>query len=382
MLFRWYFKDKSYYCNIIVHSQMKRIHNFSAGPAMLPQPVLEKVAAELLSYQGKGYSIIETSHRSRVFLDVLASAQTHIRQLMQLDERYHVLFLHGGATSDFYRVPQNFLLSRAASAAYIDSGVWTKKAIALAQTVGTVNIVASGADTNFTAIPECAELNLDPHNRYLYLCSNNTIYGTQYQSYPKPAGIPLIGDFTSDIFSREVDYSQFSLILASAQKNLGPAGCTVVVIEDSFLQSARDDLPNIHSYKALVKENCLINTPPVFAIYMIDEVLKWIIAEGGVAVMEQRNCQKAALLYDYLDATEFYRPVALKHSRSLMNITWTLPSQTLTEQFVATAAQADIIGIKGHRSVGGIRASIYNAIELSSIEKLIDFMKQFEKTHH
>ncbi|BBM88954.1 phosphoserine aminotransferase [Spirochaetota bacterium] len=360
---------------------VKRAYNFSAGPAMLPEPVMQKVADEFLSYNHLGYSIAETSHRSEVFLEVLADTKRRLKALLNLDNSYHIIFLHGGATSDFYRIPLNFLYKKDHCADYILTGHWSTKAYNAARTIHPVHIAASSEHNQFSSIPEPATLNLNPNSRYLYLCSNNTLFGTQFQTYPKTENIPLIGDFTSDIFSRDIDYNQFSMIFAATQKNLAPPGCSVIAIKDDFLAKCNPQAIALYSYKEAVAKDSLFNTPPTFNIYFVNEVLKWIEAEGGVTVIEKRNRTKAQLLYTCLDNSDLYKPVAHKAYRSIMNVTWKLPTAELTQKFIESAANNNIVAIKGHRSTGGIRVSIYNAMKIEYVSKLVEFMVDFEKKH-
>ncbi len=356
---------------------MKRLHNFSAGPGALPVSVLEEAQQEMLVYGGAGASIMEISHRSPEYTAVADSARHQLTALLGLGDDWHVLFLQGGASLQFYQTALNFL-SDGQTADYVNTGSWSKKAIAEARRVGDVNVAASSADDNFSHIPPVASWAHSKRPAYVHITSNNTIFGTQFQEDPVSAPAPVICDASSDFLSRPMDLTPYSVIYAGAQKNIGPAGVTVVLIRKSFLeQASQKDLPTMLDYRVHAEK--LFNTPPVFAVYMVEKVLRWIAGEGGLLGMKSRNEEKAALLYERIDRTDFYRGTARPDSRSKMNVTFRLPSEELESAFIADAKKEGLVALKGHRSAGGIRASIYNACELSSVEALVGFMTDFEK---
>ncbi len=362
-----------------MNQDTKRVWNFSAGPAMVPLTVLNKIKDEFLSYQGLGYSIMETSHRTKVFEAVLEDTKARLAKLLGLDESYAIALLHGSATMEFLRIPMNFLNDKNQSAEYIHTGNWANKAIQQAERYGNIHIAGSSKDAGFSYIPKGENLSFNKSkSRYLYLCSNNTIYGTQYHSYPKTGNMALVADFSSDILCRHVDMSQFSLIFACAQKNLGIAGTSFVAIKKEFLEQAVDDLPPMLSYKELFKANSLMNTPPVFCIYFMREVLAWIEARG-LDTLEKENRQKAERLYNVIDSHSLYLGVAEKEDRSLMNVTWNFKQDDMLEKFLKGAFEEDLVALKGHRLAGGLRASIYNAMPLAGVEKLAAYMEKFAK---
>ncbi len=352
-----------------------RLHNFSAGPGSLPAEVMLEVRDELPVYEGLGASIMEVSHRSKEFDGIWGRAQERLRRLLGLGPEWHVLFLQGGASMQFYQVPLNFLRADA-SADYLNTGAWSKKAIKEARRVGRVNVAASSEADEFTYIPEPSGWNLDPDAAYLHFTSNNTIFGTEYPFEPE-ASVPLVCDASSDFLSRPIEAERYGLIYAGAQKNIGPAGATAVLIKDSFLQTKKENLPTMLDYGSHTGE--MFNTPPVFAVYVVEKVLAWLEAKGGLAAMASENDRKAALLYGAIDAGGFYRSTARTDSRSKMNVTYRLPSEELEERFVKEAKAAGMVGLKGHRSVGGIRASIYNAVGLDSVAALVSLMQEFER---
>jgi phosphoserine aminotransferase len=358
----------------------ERIYNFSAGPAVLPVAVLEQARSELVSLAGVGMSILEVSHRSKVFEDVLARAQADIRELADVPSNYRVLFLQGGASLQFTMVPMN-LLSEGATADYIVTGAWSSKAVDEAQKLGKVHIAATTKGEQFTRIPRADELALTPGAAYVHMTSNNTIFGTEWRSLPEVGDIPLVSDTSSDMFSRPIDVGRHALIYAGAQKNMGPAGVTVVIIREDLLARSSASLPVMLSYAVHAENGSMYNTPPVFAIYMLGLVTRWLIGQGGLAAIAAVNERKAAKLYAEIDRTGFYRGTAQKDSRSLMNVTFRLPSEELEKQFVKDAEAAGLDGLKGHRSVGGIRASIYNAFPEAGIDALTSFMNDFEQRH-
>ena len=355
----------------------ERIFNFNAGPAAIPQSVLEEVRDDLLSYKGEGLAVMEMSHRSKSFDAIIKSAESLMKDVMGIPDGYKVVFFQGGATLQFAAAPMN-LIPDGKSADYISSGSWSKKAISEAKKIGkTVNVIASSEDDNFTYIPKAYNINSDA--AYLHITSNNTIFGTQYQEFPKTGNVPLIADMSSDINSRKIDVSKFGLIYAGAQKNLGPSGTTVVIIREDLMERSPDNIPSICSYKIIGGKDSLYNTPPTFGIYIIKLILEWIKGQGGLGKLEEINRKKAQMLYDAIDKSDFYRGTAKEDSRSIMNVTFRLPSEELEQKFVAEALQNGMLGLKGHRSVGGIRASIYNAVPMKAIETLVGFMAQFEK---
>jgi len=357
----------------------ERIFNFGAGPAVLPEPVLEEAQRDLLALPGARMSILEISHRSKTFEEILHSAQTDIRELAGIAGSYRILFLQGGASLQFSMIPMN-LLTEGRCADYVVTGSWSKKAVKEAQRVGQVSIAATTESENFARIPAQSELKLDPEAAYVHVTTNNTIFGTEWHREPEVGMVPLVADASSDIFSRPIDVSKYALVYAGAQKNLGPAGVTLVVIREDLLARSPKGLPTMLDYNTHAQNDSLYNTPPVFAIYLVRLVLKWMRAEGGLPAIGRRNAEKAKLLYDALDASGgFFRPHARPDSRSNMNVTFRLPSEDLEKRFVAEAGQLGLAGLKGHRSVGGIRASLYNAFPKKGVEVLVSFMEDFAK---
>ncbi|MGQ9485630.1 MAG: 3-phosphoserine/phosphohydroxythreonine transaminase [Desulfosoma sp.] len=354
----------------------ERIYNFNPGPAMLPLPALEEAREALVNFKGSGMSILEISHRSAVFEEVLQSAIARVKRLLGLDDRFLVLFMQGGASLQFALVPMN-LASDATPVDYVDTGTWSTKAIKEARILGkNVRVVASSQDKDYTYIPENIPIKSDA--AYLHITSNNTIRGTQYRSFPKAGDVPLVSDMSSDIFSRVFDPAPFGLIYAGAQKNAGPAGVTLVIVRKDMLERVPAHLPTMLKYTTHAEKNSLYNTPPCFAIFMVDLVLKWLEEDmGGLAKMEIVNREKASLLYDYMDSQDFYRGTARPDSRSWMNVTFRLPSADLEKKFIEEAQRAGLGGLKGHRSVGGCRASIYNAMPVEGVRVLVEFMKEF-----
>jgi len=355
-----------------------RIYNFNAGPAALPLEVLEEIKDSFLNFGGSGMSITEISHRSALFDDVINDAIARTRRLLKLDDKFHVLFIQGGASLQFCMIPLN-LLGEGDTADYVNTGTWSAKAIKEAQIMGkTVNVVASSEEKNFSYIPK--NISFNRNAAYAHITSNNTIKGTQWASYPETGGVPLIADMSSDIMSRPFDVDKFGLIYAGAQKNIGPAGVCMVIIRDDMLKRVSDALPSMLKYTTYASKNSMFNTPPCFAIYMIQLVMKWLEESiGGLEKMEKINQTKARILYDAIDSSGFYHGTAETDSRSLMNVTFRLPDEGLEKQFVEQTLKNGMGGLKGHRSVGGCRASIYNAAPLTAVEALVDFMKQFEQ---
>lgn len=354
-----------------------RIYNFSAGPAILPDEVLVKVRDNLLNYNKSGLGIMEMSHRGREFTEIIEGAEAALRRLLGLDDNFAVAFTTGGATNQFSAVPMNLLAGGTGN--YIVTGTWAKKAFSEAKKFGEVHAAASSADQSFTYIPETIELSDQP--AYLHFTSNNTVFGTQFHTEPHSGGAPLICDASSDFLHKKLDMEKYGLIYAGAQKNLGPSGVTLVLIRKSLLERIPDNLPIMLDYRTYVEHNSLYNTPPTFPIYVVAEVLAWLEAQGGLDVMEKRNREKAALLYDAIDSSGFYAGTAKPNSRSLMNVTFRLSDESLEPVFLQQALARGFSGLKGHRSVGGIRASIYNAFPLEGVRELVAFMKEFESAH-
>lgn len=358
----------------------ERIYNFSAGPAVLPLTVLEEAQRDLLALPGVGMSVVEISHRSKAFDEIILGAEADIRHLAGVPDNYHVLFLQGGASLQFSMIPMN-ILPEGGKADYIVTGSWSEKAVKEAQKVGTVNIAATTKAENFTRTPRQDELKLDPEAAYVHMTTNETIHGVEWKHDPDAGNVPMVADASSDIFNGPINVDKYALIYAGAQKNLAPAGVTLVIIREDLLARSPASLHTMLNYNTHVKDRSLYNTPPVFSIYVMRLVLKWLIAEGGLSGIKARNEEKAAILYDAIDASGFYRGHADPGSRSLMNVTFRLPSEELEKQFVNEATKAGLDGLKGHRSVGGIRASIYNAFPREGVEALVAFMKEFERTH-
>ncbi|MEW5736457.1 MAG: 3-phosphoserine/phosphohydroxythreonine transaminase [Thermodesulfobacteriota bacterium] len=355
----------------------KRVVNFNPGPAALPLEVLTEIRDELLDFRGTGMSVLEVSHRSKQFDAVAEETKASIKRLLSLGDNFDVLFLQGGASTQFALVPMN-LLAVDASADYVNTGTWATKAIQEAQKMGrNVKVVASSEDRNFCYIPKNIQFSKDA--AYVHITSNNTIKGTQWKAFPDTAGVPLVADMSSDIMSRPFDAAPFGLIYAGAQKNLGPAGVTVVIIRKDMLERTPKDIPTMFKYTIHQDKASMYNTPPCFALYVVGKVCAWVEKTGGLSAMAARNEKKGKLIYGLLDSSSFYKGTADADSRSLMNVTFRLPSEDLEKKFVDEATKAGLAGLKGHRSVGGCRASIYNAISPEEVESLVSFMKDFEK---
>lgn len=357
-----------------------RIFNFSAGPAVLPLPVLEQAQRELVALPGVGMSVLEISHRSKTFEDILNTAIADMRELAGIPTDYRILMLQGGASLQFSMVPMNLLLP-GRTADYIDTGTWAGKAIAEARRVGAVNVTGSTKVERYSRIPEPRELSLTPGAAYVHITTNNTIEGTQWKALPEVGDAPLVADASSDIFSGPIDVRRFGLIYAGAQKNLGPSGLTVVIIREDLLERSQPSLPSMLNYRIHAEHNSLYNTPPTFAVYILGLTMKWLRSIGGLEAIGAINARKAARLYAEIDRTGFYRGTAQKESRSLMNVTFRLPSEELEKRFDREAAAAGLDGLKGHRSVGGLRASIYNAFPEEGVDALVQFMREFERKH-
>ncbi|MEO1497210.1 MAG: 3-phosphoserine/phosphohydroxythreonine transaminase [Planctomycetota bacterium] len=357
----------------------ERVYNFSAGPAVLPLPVLEQARDEMLSLPGVGASVLEISHRSAAFTEIIEAAEANLRKLFEISDDYAVLFLQGGSRLQFSMVPLNLLGENGGSADYIVTGSWGKKAVAEAKKVGAVRTAYSAADSNFDHVPTQDQLDLDPNAAYVHYCCNETIQGVQFNGEPDTGDVPLVCDASSDFLHRKLDITRYGLLYACAQKNAGPAGVTVVIIRKDLAERSSDSLASYLNYNTHIDEKSLGNTPPTFAIYINKLVTDWLLNEvGGLDKMFEQNKAKALMLYDVLDAsTGFYQPHAQPHSRSVMNVTFRLPSDELTQAFLAAAKQQGLTDLKGHRSVGGIRASIYNAMPVAGVEALRDFMTDF-----
>ncbi|MDQ3803649.1 MAG: 3-phosphoserine/phosphohydroxythreonine transaminase [Acidobacteriota bacterium] len=358
----------------------ERIFNFSAGPAVLPVPVLEQAREEMLSLPGVGMSVMEISHRSKTFQAIIDGAEAGLRELLGIPEGYHVLFLQGGASLQFSMIPVNFLPA-GGTADYVLTGSWGKKALKEAKKQGATSVAADMADSHYSRVPAEDELKLDANAAYVHITSNETIEGVEWKHDPDAGGAPLVCDASSNICSRPVDVSKYALIYAGAQKNLGPSGVTVVILRDDLLGRIPDGLHTMLDYRTHVENKSLYNTPNTWGIYILNLVCEWVKAQGGLAGMHRLNEEKAGKIYDAIDATDFYRGHAAREARSLMNVTFRLPSEELEKKFTAEATAAGLDGLKGHRSVGGIRASIYNAFPPAGVDALVQFMKEFERTN-
>lgn len=358
---------------------MSRVYNFSAGPSMLPEPVLRKAAAEMMDYEGSGQSVMEMSHRSKVYDGIIQGAQALLREVMGIPDNYKVLFLQGGASSQFAAVPMNLMVKNR-KADYVLSGQFSTKAFQEACRYGDAKAVASSKGDNFSHIPEIDKSQCRPDADYFHICLNNTIYGTLWHQLPDTGGVPLVADISSCILSEPLDVSRFGLLYAGAQKNVAPAGLTIVIVREDLIGEALEGTPTMFQYDVMAKNDSMYNTPPCWSIYMCKLVLEWIKNDiGGLEKMGQRNAAKAQLLYDFLDQSKLFKPCARKDSRSMMNVTFVTGDADLDAKFVKEAAAAGFVNLKGHRSVGGMRASIYNAMPVEGIEKLVAFMKAFEE---
>ncbi len=359
---------------------MERIYNFSAGPAVLPREVLEQASDELVNWQGCGMSVMEMSHRGKEYMGIQAQAEADLRELMGIPANYKVLFLQGGASSQFAMVPMNLLRGKA-SADYLNTGEWSKKAIKEAKKFGQVNVVASSEDKNFSYAPSQDQWKLDPNAAYLHYTPNETIGGVEIFWTPDVGDVPLVADMSSTILSRHMDIAKFGVIYAGAQKNIGPAGLTLVIVREDLIGQVVAGTPTMFDYKTHADNESMYNTPPTYGIYTAGLVFKWLKANGGLTAMEQTNQLKANLLYDYLDATGFYNSPVAPENRSRMNVPFTLKDAALDEEFLKGAKARGLVQLKGHRSVGGMRASIYNAMPVEGVQNLVDYMKGFEKSH-
>ncbi len=354
----------------------ERIYNFSPGPAALPLEVLEKASVDIVNFENSGIGIAEISHRSKEFMSVAETTERLLRELYDIPDNYKVLFLQGGASSQFFMIPMN-LLAPGKKATYLNTGAWSKKAIKEAKLFGNIEVSYSSEEQKFNRVPVNGEYSINPDSEYVYFVSNNTIYGTQFKEFPQTDKM-LISDMSSDILSRKVDVSKFGLIFAGAQKNLGPAGVTIVIIREDLLDKSPESIPTMLKYKTHADKESMFNTPPCLAIYMVGEVLKWLKAKGGVSAMEAINNEKADLIYKVIDDSDYYRGHAEPASRSPMNISFNLATPELEAKFIAEAAKIGLNGLKGHRSIGGCRASIYNAFPQEGVVKLVEFMQDFK----
>lgn len=359
---------------------MGRVYNFSAGPAVLPEEVLRKAADEMLDYKGSGMSVMEMSHRSKVFDEIIKDAEKDLRDLLNIPDNYKVLFLQGGASTTFAMVPMNLMKNRVAD--YIITGQWAKKAYEEACKYGKANIVASSADKTFSYIPDCSDLPISEDADYVYICENNTIYGTKFKKLPNTKGKILVSDVSSCFLSEPMNISDYGMVYGGVQKNIGPAGVVIAIIrEDLITDDVLEGTPTMLKFKTQADAGSLYNTPPCYGIYICGKVFKWLKKMGGLEEMKKRNEEKAKILYDFLDSSELFKGTVAKEDRSLMNVPFVTGDKDLDAKFVAEAKAAGLENLKGHRSVGGMRASIYNAMPKEGVEKLVEFMKKFEKNN-
>jgi phosphoserine aminotransferase len=357
-----------------------RIFNFSAGPAVLPEQVLQRAAEEMLDWHGSGMSVMEMSHRGKEFISIADRAQADLRTLLAIPDNYKVLFLQGGAIAENALIPMNLLGSKN-GADYVNTGEWSKKSIKEAKKYCTVNVAASAEDKNFTYVPAQETWKLNKDAAYVHICTNETIGGVEYHWQPQTGDVPLVADMSSHILSRKIDVVKYGVIYGGAQKNIGPAGLTLVIVREDLLGRALPITPSAFNWKEQAENDSMLNTPPTYSIYIAGLVFEWLLEQGGVAAMEQKNIAKAQLLYDYLDQTEFYSNPIAKSDRSRMNVPFKLKDESLDEAFLKGAQQNGMVQLKGHRSVGGMRASIYNAMPLEGVQALISYMKEFERKH-
>jgi phosphoserine aminotransferase len=357
---------------------MERVYNFSAGPSMLPLEVLEQAAKEMTKYNNTGMSVMEMSHRSKAYQEIIDSAENTLRDIMNIPDNYKVLFLQGGASTQFAMIPLN-LFCKSKKADYINTGAWSKKAIAEAKKYGEVNVLASSEDKTYTYIPKLDKDDFTKDADYFYITTNNTIYGTKYNELPDTGNVPLVADMSSNILSEEIDVSKFGVIFAGAQKNMGPSGVTIVIIREDLIGNAMDITPTMLNYKTHSDKGSMFNTPPTYSIYIASLVFKWIKDQGGIKAVEQKNKEKAMLIYDYLDNSKLFNGTVVIKDRSLMNIPFVLPTEELNEKFITEAADLNMVNLKGHRTVGGMRASIYNAMPIEGVKTLVNYMKKFEE---
>ena len=359
---------------------MARVYNFSAGPAVLPEEVLKEAAAEMLDYRGTGMSVMEMSHRSKAYQTIIEEAEADLRTLMNIPDNYKVLFLQGGAHQQFAMVPMNFMKNKVAD--YIITGQWAKKAYAEAKLYGTANAIASSADKTFSYIPDCSDLPISENADYVYICENNTVYGTKFHQLPNTKGKDLVADVSSCFLSEPVDVTKYAMIYGGVQKNIGPAGVVICIIrEDLITEDVLPGTPTMLRYKTHADAKSLYNTPPAYGIYICGKVFKWLLNKGGLEAMKEYNEKKAKILYDFLDSSELFKGTVEKKDRSLMNVPFVTGSDEMDAKFIKEAAAAGFVNLKGHRSVGGMRASIYNAMPIEGVEKLVAFMAEFEKAN-
>jgi phosphoserine aminotransferase len=359
---------------------MTRVFNFSAGPAALPEPVLKRAAEEMLDWHGSGMSVMEMSHRGKEFISIHAKAEADLRGLLAIPANYKVLFLQGGAIAENAIVPMNMLRGKP-GADYIDTGEWSKKSIKEAKKYAAINVAASSAATGYDRVPPRAEWKLDPNAAYVHICSNETIGGVEYHFTPEVGDVPLVADMSSSILSRPVDVSKYGLIYGGAQKNIGPAGLTIVIVRDDLIGQPHPALPSAFDYQLQAEADSMLNTPPTYAIYIAGLVFEWLKERGGLSAMEAHNRRKAAVLYDHLDASSFYRSPVQRADRSLMNVPFKLKDESLDGAFLKGAEARGMLQLKGHRAVGGMRASIYNAMPIEGVQALVAYMKEFEASH-
>ncbi|MFQ9984556.1 MAG: 3-phosphoserine/phosphohydroxythreonine transaminase [Lachnospiraceae bacterium] len=356
---------------------MSRVYNFSAGPAVLPEEVLREAAEEMLDYKGTGMSVMEMSHRSKAFEDIITAAEQDLRDLLNIPENYKVMFLQGGASMQFAMLPMNLMKNGVAD--YIVTGQWAKKAYSEAQKYGKANKIASSEDQTFSYIPDCSDLPVSEDADYVYICENNTIYGTKFKTLPNTKGKPLVADVSSCFLSEPMDVEKYGVIYGGVQKNIGPAGVVIVIMREDLIPDSVDaKVPTMLQYKTHADAKSLYNTPPAYGIYICGKVFQWLKNMGGLSVMKQRNEEKAALLYDFLDSSQLFQGTVVKKDRSLMNVPFVTGDADLDAKFVKEAAAAGLVNLKGHRTVGGMRASIYNAMPIEGVKKLVEFMKTFE----
>jgi len=354
-----------------------RVYNFSAGPSMLPEPVLEKVADQMLSYKDTGMSVMEMSHRSAAYLEIFNETKALLKKVLDIPDNYKILFIQGGATQQFSTIPLN--LMKNGKADYVVTGQFSKKSETEAKKFGDVHIAYDGSVNNFKHIPTQDELDIREDASYVHLCANNTIFGTEWKYVPDTKGVPIVADMSSNILSKPINVSDYGMIYAGAQKNMGIAGCGVVIVREDLIADHKENIPVLMEYNTIADNDSMYNTPPTFSIYVLGLVLEWIDSLGGLEVMQDRNVKKAQLLYDYLDSSDFYKAHSDKDNRSIMNVTFTTPNKDLDAKFVKESIAAGMTNLKGHRSVGGIRASIYNAMPIEGVEYLVEFMKKFEE---
>jgi len=356
---------------------MARVFNFSAGPAVLPEEVLKKAAQELVEYGDTGMSVMEMSHRSTAFQSIIDDAESLLRDLMGIPDNYHVLFLQGGASLQFAMIPVN-LMGKSGKCDFIHTGAWTKKALAEAKGIGTVNVLGSSEDKNYSYIPKTTTDQISKDAAYYYICSNNTIYGTRHNTLPDTGSVPIVADMSSNILSEEIDVSKYGLIFAGAQKNIGPAGVTIVIIRDDLSDKAPEDTPTMLKYSTHIKNKSMFNTPPTYGIYIAKLVFQWLKDNGGLKAIAKTNREKAGLIYDFLDKSSLFSGTTSPEDRSLMNIPFVTGSEELDKKFISLAQAEGLVNLKGHRSVGGMRASIYNAMPLEGVKALVAFMEKFQ----